>query len=109
MLVVSVVAIRSAHRGIRKVGFIQQISRVLRKILRVEKAVAKSTGRGGKDHDWIVRLNAEGITILLVSHDMGLMTVAHTVHTLYFGEIVASGDMATIQRDPRVREVYLGV
>lgn len=59
--------------------------------------------------DWIVRLNAEGITILLVSHDMGLMTVAHTVHTLYFGEIVASGDMAAIQRDPRVREVYLGV
>ena len=59
--------------------------------------------------EWIVRLNAEGITILLVSHDMGLMTVAHTVHTLYFGEIVASGDMAAIQRDPRVREVYLGV
>ena len=59
--------------------------------------------------DWIVRLNAEGITILLVSHDMGLMTVARTVHTLYFGEIVASGDMAAIQRDPRVREVYLGV
>ena len=59
--------------------------------------------------EWIVRLNAEGITILLVSHDMGLMTVARTVHTLYFGEIIASGDMAAIQRDPRVREVYLGV
>jgi ABC-type branched-subunit amino acid transport system ATPase component len=59
--------------------------------------------------DWIVRLNEEGITILLVSHDMGLMSVARTVHTLYFGEIIASGDMATIQRDPRVREVYLGV
>ena len=56
-----------------------------------------------------MRLNAEGITILLVSHDMGLMTVARTVHTLYFGEIIASGDMASIQRDPRVREVYLGV
>jgi ABC-type branched-subunit amino acid transport system ATPase component len=59
--------------------------------------------------DWIVRLNEEGITVLLVSHDMGLMTVAHTVHTLYFGEIIASGDMAAIQRDARVREVYLGV
>ncbi|MDP1854412.1 MAG: ABC transporter ATP-binding protein [Candidatus Omnitrophota bacterium] len=59
--------------------------------------------------EWIMRLNAEGITILLVSHDMGLMTVAHTIHTLYFGEIVASGDMAAIQRDPRVREVYLGL
>ena len=59
--------------------------------------------------DWIVRLNEEGITVLLVSHDMGMMTVARTVHTLYFGEIIASGDMAAIQRDPRVREVYLGV
>lgn len=59
--------------------------------------------------DWIVRLNGEDMTILLVSHDMGLMTVADTVHTLYFGEIIASGDMAAIQRDPRVREVYLGV
>jgi ABC-type branched-subunit amino acid transport system ATPase component len=59
--------------------------------------------------DWIARLNEEGITILLVSHDMSLMTVARTVHTLYFGEIIASGDMATIQRDARVREVYLGV
>ncbi|MFZ5784143.1 MAG: ABC transporter ATP-binding protein [Pseudomonadota bacterium] len=59
--------------------------------------------------DWIVRLNEEGMTILLVSHDMGLMTVAPTVHTLYFGEIIASGDMAAIQRDARVREVYLGV
>jgi len=58
---------------------------------------------------WIVKLNQEGMTILLVSHDMELMTVADTVHTLYFGEIIASGDMAAIQRDPKVREVYLGV
>ena len=59
--------------------------------------------------DWIVRLNEEGITILLVSHDMGLMTVARTVHTLYFGEIIAQGNMATIQQNADVREVYLGV
>ncbi len=59
--------------------------------------------------EWIVRLNEGGMTVLLVSHDMGLMTVAPMVHTLYFGEIIASGDMATIQRDARVREVYLGV
>ena len=56
-----------------------------------------------------LNVQEEGITVLLVSHDMGLMTVARTVHTLYFGEIIASGDMAAIQRDPRVREVYLGV
>lgn len=60
--------------------------------------------------EWIVRLNADdGMTVLLVSHDMALMTVASMVHTLYFGEIIASGDMAAIQRHPKVREVYLGV
>lgn len=57
---------------------------------------------------WIATLNREGITILLVSHDMGLMTVADTVHALYFGEIIASGPMAAIQAHPRVREAYLG-
>lgn len=94
-----------------------------RRILEIARAVAgeprlllldePSSGLNAQeiDHlrDWILRLNQEGMTILLVSHDMGLMAVAHTVHTLYFGEIIASGDMATIQRHPRVREVYLGV
>ncbi len=57
---------------------------------------------------WIAMLNSEGMTILLVSHDMGLMTIADTVHALYFGEIIASGPMTAIQADPRVREAYLG-
>jgi len=58
--------------------------------------------------DWIRQLNAEGMTILLVSHDMGLMNVAHRVNVLYYGEIIASGNMAEIQADARVRDAYLG-
>ncbi len=58
--------------------------------------------------EWIRQLNANGLTILLVSHDMGLMNVAHCVNVLYFGEIIASGDMAGIQADTRVRDAYLG-
>jgi ABC-type branched-subunit amino acid transport system ATPase component len=58
---------------------------------------------------WLRQLKAEGISILLVSHDMELMTVSDLVHVLNFGEIVASGDMAAIQRNPRVRDAYLGV
>lgn len=57
----------------------------------------------------IRQLNEEGVSLLLVSHDMDLMAVADLVHVLSFGEIIASGDMATIQGDVRVRDAYLGV
>jgi len=59
--------------------------------------------------EWIVELNREGLTILLVSHDMGLMSIADEVHVLFFGEIIASGPMAAIQCHAKVREAYLGV
>src|SRR3954471_17713161 len=55
------------------------------------------------------QLNSEGLTILLVSHDMDLVTIAHQIHVLCFGEIIASGALLHIQSDARVREAYLGV
>lgn len=58
---------------------------------------------------WIVELNRDGLTVLLVSHDMGLMTVCDTVHVLYYGEIIASGSLAEVQADARVRQAYMGV
>jgi len=57
---------------------------------------------------WLETLNREGMTLLLVSHDMELMNIASAVNVLYFGEIIASGSMTEMQRHPRVREVYLG-
>ena len=56
----------------------------------------------------IRRINEAGLSILLVSHDMELMAVAEAVHVLNFGEIIARGDMAAIQQNAAVREVYLG-
>jgi ABC-type branched-subunit amino acid transport system ATPase component len=55
------------------------------------------------------RINETGLAILLVSHDMELMAVASNVHVLNFGEIIAMGNMAAIQQNADVREVYLGV
>jgi len=53
-------------------------------------------------------LNESGISILLVSHDMDLMSVAAKVYVLYFGHIIASGGMDEIQRNAQVREAYFG-
>jgi branched-chain amino acid transport system ATP-binding protein/nonpolar-amino-acid-transporting ATPase len=55
------------------------------------------------------RLNQSGMTILLVSHDMELMGISDSIHALCFGEIIASGNLAHMQSNPRVREAYLGV
>ena len=54
------------------------------------------------------RLRDEGVTVLVVSHDMDFIRVTQRTHVLYFGEIIASGDLATIQANPTVRQVYLG-
>jgi ABC-type branched-subunit amino acid transport system ATPase component len=56
----------------------------------------------------IRRLNAESISILLVSHDMHLVSLAERIHVLCFGEIIASGSFAEVKVDPRVRDAYLG-
>ena len=56
---------------------------------------------------WILISN-EGIGVLLVSHDMGLMDVAARVQVLYYGEIIAAGSITEIQNDTRVQQAYLG-
>jgi ABC-type branched-subunit amino acid transport system ATPase component len=58
--------------------------------------------------DTLRLLNREGVSILLVSHDMDLVAVASVIHVLCFGEIIASGPLAKVQSDARVREAYLG-
>lgn len=56
----------------------------------------------------LTRLNREGMSIFLVSHDMDLMNLASVVSVLCFGEIIAHGDFATVKSSPRVLEAYLG-
>ncbi|WP_019586257.1 ABC transporter permease subunit [Deinococcus apachensis] len=56
------------------------------------------------------RLRDEGVTILLVEHDMDLvMNLVDRLVVMNYGERLAEGTPAEIRRNPAVREAYLGV
>jgi len=57
----------------------------------------------------IQRLNREGMTVLVVEHDMTFIRqIAQRVTVLHFGRVFAQDSIDAIVDDPRVAEIYLG-
>jgi ABC-type branched-subunit amino acid transport system ATPase component len=57
----------------------------------------------------ILRLQADGLTVLVIEHDMSLIhQVCDEVYVLSFGEILAHGTPDEIKHNPLVIEAYLG-
>jgi branched-chain amino acid transport system ATP-binding protein len=64
----------------------------------------------GKLAEMIRRLNTErGYTFFIIEHDMDLIgDLCDPVIVLAEGDVLMTGDMGTVRRDPRVQDAYLG-
>ena len=74
-----------------------------------EPTAGMSPDETRKTGEMLHELNARGITILAVEHDMAFVEqIARRVTVLHFGAIFAEGTIAEITRHPGVQEIYLG-
>jgi branched-chain amino acid transport system ATP-binding protein len=80
-------------------------------VLLLDEPAAGTNPAEKRDLATLIRqVNEErGISVLLIEHDMKLvMSIAHRVVVLNFGEKIAEGTPREIQRDPVVVAAYLG-
>ena len=69
-------------------------------------------GMGGEDVERVVELvrkAAQGRTVLMVEHNLGVVSkLCDRITVLARGSVLAEGDYQQVSADPRVREVYMG-
>ena len=78
-------------------------------LLMDEPTAGMSSEETYRTGELIKSLNGEGMTVLVVEHDMALIRqIAQRVTVMHFGKVFARGSISEIIADPRVAEIYLG-
>jgi urea transport system ATP-binding protein len=78
-------------------------------LLLLDEPVAGMSVRDREKTAGLLNALGKGRAVVVVEHDMEFVKqIAHQVSVLHQGRLLAEGPMESIQKDPRVVEVYLG-
>jgi branched-chain amino acid transport system ATP-binding protein len=98
-----------SHGRRKLVGVARALAQRPRLVLLDEPAAGLDTNESLELGARLKTMPDEGVTILLVDHDMGLVLgTCDTVHVLDFGRLIASGTPAEIRENQDVIAAYLG-
>lgn len=93
----------------RKVEMARALTANPKLLLLDEPVAGMNHDEASELRDLLLKMTKRGLSILLVEHDMAfVMALCHEIYVLDYGSIIATGDPATIRRDPVVLDAYLG-
>lgn len=79
------------------------------KLLLLDEPVAGMSVKEREQTAELLNKISQGRSVLVIEHDMEFVArIAQKVTVLHQGKILATGDMETVQNNPKVIEVYLG-
>ncbi len=93
----------------RKVEIARALASQPRLLLLDEPVAGMNQDEAGELLELLLRLRREGLTILVIEHDMPfVMNLCDHIYVLDFGLVIAGGRPEEVRRDPVVLSAYLG-
>lgn len=74
-----------------------------------EPAAGMSVQESEQTAEYIKQLNQEGITLIVIEHDIDFVrSIAQSITVLHQGEVLTQGSIDEVEQNPDVRRIYLG-